>query len=46
MLAPDAERFFAQRMKAQVVTLQSSHASPVTHPAEVAALIERAAQSQ
>ena len=46
MLTPEAENFFAQRMNAQVVTLQSSHASPVTHPAEVAALIERAARSQ
>ena len=31
-------------MIAQTVTLQSSHASPVSHPAEVAALIERAAR--
>lgn len=46
MLAPQAEAFFAQRMKAQTVTLQSSHASPVSHPAEVVALIERAAKAE
>ena len=46
MLSPEAESFFAERMKAHVVTLQSSHASPVTHPADVAALIERAARLQ
>lgn len=44
MLSPEAEAMFAHRMKAQTVTLQSSHASPVSHPDEVAALIERAAQ--
>ncbi len=46
MLPPQAEAFFAQRMKATTVTLQSSHASPVSHPAEVAALIEEAAKGQ
>lgn len=44
MISPQAEAMFAQRMNAQTVTLQSSHASPLSHPAEVAALIERAAQ--
>ena len=44
MLPPQAEGFFAQRMKAATVTLQSSHASPVSHPEEVAALIEQAAK--
>jgi pimeloyl-ACP methyl ester carboxylesterase len=46
MLPPQAEAFFAQRMKATTVTLQSSHASPVSHPEEVAALIEEAAKGQ
>jgi pimeloyl-ACP methyl ester carboxylesterase len=46
MIPPQAEAFFAQRMKATTVTLQSSHASPVAHPAEVAALIEEAAKGQ
>jgi pimeloyl-ACP methyl ester carboxylesterase len=44
MVPPQAEAFFAQRMKATTVTLQSSHASPVSHPNEVAALIEQAAK--
>ena len=43
MLPPQAEAFFAQRMKATTVTLPSSHASPVSHPEAVAALIEQAA---
>jgi pimeloyl-ACP methyl ester carboxylesterase len=46
MLSPEAEAFFAQRMKATTVTLPSSHASPVSHPDEVAALIERAAEGK
>jgi pimeloyl-ACP methyl ester carboxylesterase len=46
MLPPQAEVFFAQRMKATTVTLQSSHASPVSHPEEVAALIEQAAEGE
>ena len=44
MIPPAAEAMFAERMKAQTVTLQSSHASLVSHPADVAALIERAAR--
>ena len=44
MLSPEAEAMFAHRMNAQTITVQSSHASPVSHPAEIAALIERAAQ--
>jgi pimeloyl-ACP methyl ester carboxylesterase len=44
MIPPQAEEMFAKRMNAETVTLQSSHASPVSHPAEVAALIERAAR--
>jgi pimeloyl-ACP methyl ester carboxylesterase len=46
MLPPQAEAFFAQRMKATTVTLQSSHASPVSHPEAIAALIEQAAKGQ
>lgn len=46
MVPPQAEGFFAQRMKATTVTLQSSHASPVSHPDEVAALIEQAAKGE
>lgn len=44
MLSPDAEAMFAHRMKAHTITVPSSHASPVSHPDEIAALIERAAQ--
>ncbi len=43
MIPQEAEAMFAQRMNAQTITLQSSHASPVWHPTEVAALIEHAA---
>ncbi len=46
MIPPQAEAFFAQRMKATTVTIPSSHASPVSHPAAVAALIEDAAKGQ
>lgn len=46
MVPPQAEAFFAKRMNATTVTLQSSHASPVSHPEEVAALIEQAAKGQ
>jgi pimeloyl-ACP methyl ester carboxylesterase len=46
MVPPQAEAFFAQRMKATTVTLQSSHASPVSHPVEVATLIEKAAKAE
>ena len=46
MVPPQAEGFFAQRMKATTVTIPSSHASPVSHPDEVAALIERAAKGE
>ena len=44
MIPPQAETFFAQRMKATTVTIPSSHASPVSHPEDVAALIEKAAK--
>lgn len=46
MIPPQAEAFFAQRMKAKTVTIQSSHASLVSHPEAVAALIEEAAKGQ
>ena len=46
MIPPQAEAFFAQRMKAVTVTVPSSHASPVSHPEAIAALIEQAAKGQ
>jgi pimeloyl-ACP methyl ester carboxylesterase len=45
MIPPDAEAFFAKRMKATTITLSSSHAAMVSHPKEVAALIEQAAEA-
>jgi pimeloyl-ACP methyl ester carboxylesterase len=42
-IPPDAERHFAQRMGANTVEIPSSHVAMVTHPAEVAELIEKAA---
>lgn len=42
---PDAERWMAQRIKATTRSIPSSHASPVSHPREVANLILEAAKS-
>jgi pimeloyl-ACP methyl ester carboxylesterase len=42
-IPPAAERQFAQRMGANTVEIPSSHVAMVTHPAEVAELIEKAA---
>jgi pimeloyl-ACP methyl ester carboxylesterase len=42
-IPPDAERQFAQRMGATTVEVPSSHVPMVSHPSEVAELIERAA---
>jgi pimeloyl-ACP methyl ester carboxylesterase len=44
-IPPDAERQFAQRMGATTVEVPSSHVAMVSHPAEVAELIEKAAAS-
>jgi pimeloyl-ACP methyl ester carboxylesterase len=44
-LPPDAERQFAARMGATTVEIPSSHVAMVSHPTEVAQLIEQAAQS-
>jgi pimeloyl-ACP methyl ester carboxylesterase len=44
-IPPDAERQFAQRMGATTVEVPSSHVAMVSHPAEVAELIEKAAVS-
>ncbi len=40
---PDAERAFASRMGATAVEIPSSHVAMVSHPAEVADLVEQAA---
>ena len=44
-LAPDAERQFAARMGAITVEIPSSHVPMVSHPNEVADLIEKAANA-
>jgi pimeloyl-ACP methyl ester carboxylesterase len=44
-LPPDAERQFAARMGATTVEIPSSHVAMVSHPAEVADLIEKAAET-
>jgi pimeloyl-ACP methyl ester carboxylesterase len=43
-LPPDVERLFATRMGATTVEIPSSHVAMVSHPAEVADLIETAAE--
>jgi len=44
MIPPDAERLFAKRVNARkTISLPSSHASLVSHPTEITALIEEAA---
>ena len=40
---PDLERFFAKRMGAKTVEVSSSHVSFISHPTDVAKLIEEAA---
>ena len=44
-LPPDAERMFAARMGATTVEIPSSHVAMVSHPGEVAQLIETAAEA-
>jgi pimeloyl-ACP methyl ester carboxylesterase len=44
-IPPDAERQFAARMGASVVEVPSSHVPMVSHSAEVAELIEKAAET-
>jgi hypothetical protein len=42
---PDLERLFAKRMGAKTVEVVSSHASPISHPRELARLILAAARN-
>jgi pimeloyl-ACP methyl ester carboxylesterase len=44
MINPDLERFMANRAKSQTIELDGSHSIFISHPKEVAALIERAAK--
>src|SRR6201996_6751610 len=46
VIAPEAQKFFAARMKAQITEVAGSHASLVVHANEVAAAIERAALAE
>jgi hypothetical protein len=43
MIPPEAQRFFAGRMKAKVIVLSSSHNPMLSQPTEVAAVILDAA---
>ncbi|MBY0320919.1 MAG: alpha/beta hydrolase [Reyranella sp.] len=43
VIAPEAQKFFATRMKAQTTDVAGSHASLVVHAKDVAAVIEKAA---
>jgi len=43
MIPPDAERGMAKRANAEVTEIKSSHAVYISHPAEVAKVIEKAA---
>src|SRR5262245_16306565 len=42
---PDLERFYAKRMRAKTTEIKLSHVSFISHPAEVARLIEEAASA-
>jgi pimeloyl-ACP methyl ester carboxylesterase len=44
IIPPDVQRQFAQRMNATTISVNASHASPVSHPDEIAQLILEAAK--
>ena len=45
MIHPDNERYMSKRAKSDTIEVPSSHAAYVSHPKEVAALIEKAAKA-
>jgi pimeloyl-ACP methyl ester carboxylesterase len=45
MINPDLERFMSGRANSQTIEIPGSHAIFLSHPKEVAALIERAAKA-
>jgi hypothetical protein len=45
MINPDLERFMASRAKSETIELPGSHAIFLSHPKEVATLIEKAAKA-
>jgi pimeloyl-ACP methyl ester carboxylesterase len=44
-IPPDAERMFAQRMGASVIEVPASHVAMVSHPVEVARLVQTAVEA-
>ena len=44
-IPPDAERLFAQRMGATTIEVASGHCAMVSHPEDVANLVETAAKT-
>ena len=44
-LPPDAERMFAERMGATTIEIPAGHLAMISHPTEVANLIETAAKA-
>jgi hypothetical protein len=46
MINPELERFMAKRAKSETIELPGSHAIFLSHPKEVAALIEKAAAAE
>ena len=44
LLPPDIQRFYSERMNATTLSLNSSHASPISHPNEIAELILNATE--
>jgi hypothetical protein len=42
---PELERFYAKRMGAKTTEIKSSHVPFISHPAEIARLIEQAASA-
>ncbi len=46
VINPDLERFMAKRMNADTIELPSSHVSMISHPAEITALILKAARGR
>jgi pimeloyl-ACP methyl ester carboxylesterase len=45
MINPELERFMAKRAKSETIELPSSHVAFLSHPKDVAALIEKAARA-
>jgi pimeloyl-ACP methyl ester carboxylesterase len=45
-IKPEFQRFYAKRMGAKTIEIKSSHVVFISHPKEVAAVIEQAALSR